>query len=226
MIRRSEHPQRLTNPRPSFPRDVFFFYEKSSGVAHFHVEAAPDGRFPVDQAAGLLAMHCMVRGQSTSDYVVMVQAEDEILEGLTEKANKLLEAGKSEGNRRQPQSLRAHRKIPCLLAARQVPCARPHGTGARGFASNRRRHANAHAGGDRGDTYSCDHGKKLSRGEAFCSRRSLGQTAIDGLIRIPFQFLRQMKKPPTRSGAFSFFNILLAAATSSLHRRVRRLCPN
>src|SRR5713101_6595756 len=95
MIRRSEHPQRLTNPRPSFPRDVFFFYEKNSGVAHFHVEAAADCRFPVDQAAGLLAMHCMVRGQSTSDYVVMVQAEDEILEGLKEKADKLLEAGKS-----------------------------------------------------------------------------------------------------------------------------------
>ncbi len=98
MIRRSEHPQQLTNSRPSFPRDVFFFYEKSSGVAHFHVEAAPDGRFPVDQAAGLLAMHCMVRGQSTSDYVVMVQAEEEILDGLTEKANMLLEAGKSVGS--------------------------------------------------------------------------------------------------------------------------------
>src|ERR1700704_6556662 len=40
-------------------------------------------------------MHCMVRGQLTSDYVVMVQAEDEILEGLHERANKLLEAGKS-----------------------------------------------------------------------------------------------------------------------------------
>ncbi|PYT42337.1 MAG: hypothetical protein DMG45_10120 [Acidobacteria bacterium] len=40
-------------------------------------------------------MHCMVRGQSPSDYVVMVQAEDEILEGLQEKAGKLLEAGKS-----------------------------------------------------------------------------------------------------------------------------------
>ncbi len=98
MIRRSEHPQQLTNSRPSFPRDVFFFYEKSSGVAHFHVEAGPDGRFPVDQAAGLLAMHCMVRGQSTSDYVVMVQAEEEILDGLTEKANMLLEAGKSVGS--------------------------------------------------------------------------------------------------------------------------------
>jgi DNA-binding CsgD family transcriptional regulator len=98
VIRRSEHPQQLTNSRPAFPRDVFFFYEKSTGVAHFHVEAAEDGRFPVDQAAGLLAMHCMVRGQNTSDYVVMVQAEDESLEGLKEKADKLLEAGKSVGS--------------------------------------------------------------------------------------------------------------------------------
>lgn len=95
VFRRSEHPQQLRGSRPAFSRDVFFFYEKSTGVAHFHVEAGPDGRFPVDQAAGLLAMHCMVRGQTTSDYVVMVQAEDELLEGLSDKADKLLEAGKS-----------------------------------------------------------------------------------------------------------------------------------
>ncbi len=95
VIRRSEHPQQLTNSRPASPHNIFSFYEKSTGAAHFQVEAGPDGRFPVDQAAGLLAMHCMVRGQSTSDYVVMVQAEDEILAGLKEKADKLLEAGKS-----------------------------------------------------------------------------------------------------------------------------------
>ena len=95
VIHRSEHPQQEMNSRPGFPHDVFFFYEKKTGLAHFHVEAGPDGRFPLDQAAGLLAMHCMVRGQSPSDYVVMVQAEDEILEGLNEKADKLLEAGKS-----------------------------------------------------------------------------------------------------------------------------------
>ena len=94
-IRRSEHSQQLTNSRPAFIRDVFFFYEKSTGVAHFHVDAGPDGRFPVEQAAGLLAMHCMVRGQSTSDYIVMVEAENDILEGLKEKADKLLQAGKS-----------------------------------------------------------------------------------------------------------------------------------
>jgi DNA-binding CsgD family transcriptional regulator len=95
VIRRSEHPRQVTNSHAPFGRDVFFFYEKNTGVAHFHVETGPDGRFPVDQAAGLLAMHCMVRGQSPSDYVVMVQAEREMLEGLNEKAHKLLQSGKS-----------------------------------------------------------------------------------------------------------------------------------
>jgi DNA-binding CsgD family transcriptional regulator len=95
VFRRSDQPRQLSSPRSAFLRDVFFFYEKNTGVAHFHVNAGPDGRFPVEQAAGLLAMHCMVRGQSTSDYVVMIQAEDDMLQGLNEKADKLLEAGKS-----------------------------------------------------------------------------------------------------------------------------------
>jgi DNA-binding CsgD family transcriptional regulator len=95
VIRRSEQPHQLVKPRPAFPRDLYFFYEKNTGVAHFHVEAGPDGRFPVEQAAGLLAMHCMVRGQAPSDYVVMVQAEEDQLEGLNEKAQHLLAAGAS-----------------------------------------------------------------------------------------------------------------------------------
>lgn len=97
VIRRNDHSHQLANPRTAPSRDQFFFYEKNTGVAHFHVEAAPDGTFPVDQAAGLLAMHCMVRGQSPSDYVVMVQAEHSCIEGLAEKAEKLLEAGHSAG---------------------------------------------------------------------------------------------------------------------------------
>jgi DNA-binding CsgD family transcriptional regulator len=97
-IRRGEHLQKLPNSRPSFPSDVFYFYEKNTGVAHFKVQSGPDGQFPVDEAAGLLAMHCIVSGQSTSDYVVMVQAQDEILEGLKEKADKLLEIGKAISN--------------------------------------------------------------------------------------------------------------------------------
>jgi DNA-binding CsgD family transcriptional regulator len=98
LIRRSEEHHALSNPRPATPRDHYYFYEKNTGVTHFQVEAGPDGCFPVDQAAGLLAMHCMVRGQSPNDYVVMVRAENNILEGLTEKAEKLLQAGHSVGS--------------------------------------------------------------------------------------------------------------------------------
>jgi len=40
-------------------------------------------------------MHCLVRGQNPGDYAVLVQAEDNVLENLLEKADQLLEAGKS-----------------------------------------------------------------------------------------------------------------------------------
>ncbi len=98
VIRSSEQSHALNATRPAPPRELYFFYEKNTGVSHFHVEAGPDGQFPVEQAAGLLAMHCMVRGQSPRDYVVMVQAAPESLEGLAEKAEQLLQAGHSVGN--------------------------------------------------------------------------------------------------------------------------------
>jgi DNA-binding CsgD family transcriptional regulator len=55
----------------------------------------------------------MVRGQLTSDYVVMVQAEEELLEGLNEKADKLLEAGKSV--RGQVKLTRREEEVLCGL---------------------------------------------------------------------------------------------------------------
>jgi DNA-binding CsgD family transcriptional regulator len=98
VIRRSEQPHDLNDSSHSPSRELYFFYERNTGVSHFHVEASPDGQFPVEEAAGLLAMHCMVRGQSPRDYVVMVQAAPDALEGLAEKAEKLLEAGHSVGS--------------------------------------------------------------------------------------------------------------------------------
>ena len=91
-------PHELTASGPGLSHETYFFYEKSTGVSHFHVEGAPDGQFPVEEAAGLLAMHCLVRGQSPRDYVVMVQAPHEALEGMTEKAEKRLQAGHSVGS--------------------------------------------------------------------------------------------------------------------------------
>jgi len=98
VLRKSEQAHNLTVSRANSPRELYYFYEKGTGVSHFHVEAGPEGQFPVEQAAGLLAMHCLVRGQTPKDYVVMVQAAHDSLEGLTEKAEQLLQAGRSVGS--------------------------------------------------------------------------------------------------------------------------------
>jgi DNA-binding CsgD family transcriptional regulator len=95
VIRRSAQVHSMHPTQPAIAREKFFFYEKNTGVSHFHVESDEQGRFPVEQAAGLLAMHCMVRNQTPDDYVVMVQADSSNLEGLSEKAQKLLDAGRS-----------------------------------------------------------------------------------------------------------------------------------
>lgn len=95
LIRRSVPTHSLTQTKASPTTSVYLFYEKSTGTAHFHVEAGPAGELPVDHAAGLLAMHCMVRGQNPKDYLVMVPASPNSLAGLTEKAQQLLEAGHS-----------------------------------------------------------------------------------------------------------------------------------
>jgi DNA-binding CsgD family transcriptional regulator len=100
VIRRNDQPQsqKLQSANPASPgpsHETYFFYEQSTGVSHFHVEAGSDGQFPVEEAASLLAMHCMFGGQSPRDYAVMVEAAHESLGGLTEKAEKLLQAGHS-----------------------------------------------------------------------------------------------------------------------------------
>src|ERR1700730_7667755 len=95
LIRRSLATHSLPQPKYSAPTSVYLFYEKSTGTAHFHVEAGPSGELPVDHAAGLLAMHCLVRGQSPKDYLVMVSAAPNTLSGVAEKPQTFLEAGHS-----------------------------------------------------------------------------------------------------------------------------------
>jgi DNA-binding NarL/FixJ family response regulator len=95
LIRRNVATQSIGQHEPSCEPTVYLFYEKTTGTAHFHVEAGPSGELPVDHAAGLLAMHCMVRGQSPTDYLIMVPAAPENLQGLTDKAQQLLDAGHS-----------------------------------------------------------------------------------------------------------------------------------
>ena len=95
IVRRSHSLPSIVSTASAIPQRTFLFYEKRSGITHFQVTGDSDGRLPLEQAACLLAMHCMVRGQSPEDYVVMVEAEQGCTDGLVEKAQKLLEAGQS-----------------------------------------------------------------------------------------------------------------------------------
>jgi DNA-binding CsgD family transcriptional regulator len=94
LIRRSVCSHTINHHKTTPQDQVYLFYEKTSGAAHFKVDAGPDGELPVDHAAGLLAMHCLIRGQSPDDYLVMVPAAPDRLTGVTERAQQLLEAGR------------------------------------------------------------------------------------------------------------------------------------
>jgi len=72
LIRRSLATHSLPQPKYSAPTSVYLFYEKSTGTAHFMLKPGPAGNSR-DHAAGLLAWHCLVRGQSPKDYLVMVR---------------------------------------------------------------------------------------------------------------------------------------------------------
>lgn len=74
---------------------VYVFCEKQTGTAHFQVCADAEGHMPLEEAASLLAMHCLVRGESPSDYEVMVRAGGTLFERVTAKARQLLDAGRA-----------------------------------------------------------------------------------------------------------------------------------
>jgi DNA-binding CsgD family transcriptional regulator len=94
-IPRNQAPCELGSSSPLSCRELYFFQDKNTGISRFHVAAGPNGKFPLEEAAGLLAMHCLVLGQSPQDYVVMVRAAQESLDGLAGKVETLLQAGYS-----------------------------------------------------------------------------------------------------------------------------------
>jgi DNA-binding CsgD family transcriptional regulator len=83
----------------NIPHERYFFYETKSGALHFHVEASSTGQFPVEEAAGMLAIQCLVRGRCPTDYLVMVEAANRSLSALNKKTEELLKAAYCPSNR-------------------------------------------------------------------------------------------------------------------------------
>jgi DNA-binding CsgD family transcriptional regulator len=61
----------------------------------FQVQALPGGALPVEQAASLLAMHCLVCGRSPCDYMVLVAPHDDMLDPVGQRAQELLDVGRT-----------------------------------------------------------------------------------------------------------------------------------
>ena len=75
----------------------FVLCERSTGAVRFRVDADPDGSMPVEKIAGLLAVHCLVRGQAPEDYELMVVPRESLLDSVAERAQELLAAGRALG---------------------------------------------------------------------------------------------------------------------------------
>jgi DNA-binding CsgD family transcriptional regulator len=79
-----------------FPQG-YVFCDRTSGSIRFRVDPEADGSLPVEKAGSLLAMHCLVRGQSPDDYEMMVVSEEPLLPCVTVRAHELLSAARSLG---------------------------------------------------------------------------------------------------------------------------------
>src|ERR1035441_9628506 len=97
LIRRKKQSVAVPFQQASIHPQSFVFYERNSGAIRFRVEAEDDGSLPVEKVAGLLAMHCLVRGQTPEDYELMVVARESMLHLVAERTRELLEAGRAVG---------------------------------------------------------------------------------------------------------------------------------
>jgi DNA-binding CsgD family transcriptional regulator len=90
----------------------FVFFDRGSGTERFEVKAASDGSLPVEQAASLMAIHCLVRGVTPRDFGVMIAPEEDLVQRILPIARKLVNSCSEsrmpvELSRRQQEVLRA-----------------------------------------------------------------------------------------------------------------------
>jgi DNA-binding CsgD family transcriptional regulator len=87
---------------------AFVFFDRKSGVRRFEVKAGYDGRMPAEQAASLLAIHCVARQQQPRDFDVMVSAGEDLIDGVVGRANKLIRSCSGFKVAGMPLSRRQH----------------------------------------------------------------------------------------------------------------------
>jgi DNA-binding CsgD family transcriptional regulator len=71
---------------------TFEFVDKLTGTQRFRVKANADGSMPVDEAASLLVVQCLMRGQMPNDFIAMVAADSKFLRGVRQRARRMIHA--------------------------------------------------------------------------------------------------------------------------------------
>jgi DNA-binding CsgD family transcriptional regulator len=79
------------------------------------VKATEDGNVPVEWAAGLLAMHCVVRGQQPCDYRVLVVPSEGLPDPVSARASELLEASRATLGSPAKVTRRESEVLECVL---------------------------------------------------------------------------------------------------------------
>jgi DNA-binding CsgD family transcriptional regulator len=77
----------------------FIFCDRKTGIPCIEVNAGKDGSLPSEQAAGLVAMHCISHNQTPADFIVTVSVGENLMSGLISRANKLLRSYPEDGPR-------------------------------------------------------------------------------------------------------------------------------
>jgi DNA-binding CsgD family transcriptional regulator len=98
LIRRQKQLIAVENQTTPIHPESYVLCERSSGAVRFRVEADSDGSLPVEKIAGMLAVHCLVRGQEPEDYEVMVVSRHSLIHSIAERTQQLLAAGRAVGS--------------------------------------------------------------------------------------------------------------------------------
>jgi DNA-binding CsgD family transcriptional regulator len=94
-IKRSHPVTCQSNDPTAVQAGAFAFCERASGAIRFQVRADDTGELPIEEAASLLAMHCLVRAQAPEEYMILVVPRQELLKSVGSRAQQLLAAGRN-----------------------------------------------------------------------------------------------------------------------------------
>jgi DNA-binding CsgD family transcriptional regulator len=95
----------------------FIFSDRRTGALCFEVKAGRDGSMPMEQAASLVAVHCLSHNQDPGDFTVTVSVGENLMSGLVSRATKLLHSCPGS---RPPRMLSRRQRDVFILVGRNL----------------------------------------------------------------------------------------------------------